>query len=617
MDQVKAKLKIRHLFGNSLIRTLRAIVFLIIASSIALSFVTLAVFAYQTFSSEREQTIVAIATSISKSASRSLSLGDFTGLENSLQGTRLPEFICSIRVLNDARSQIASTINRESNCNEDSDSQEHRTFPIADEFELPGAINKKINGFVELNIDHSGLRRRFLHLVIAALMGYAAFLGIVLFFSSRVILQVISPLTESVETASRLKTFDNTLFEKAPIEIRPLLEKLENLFQTKAQLEIDARVAKIAAQVAHDIRSPLSALLMAESQLTDTRDDVRNLIKAALKRIQAIVSDLRHAGAAGKKSSQSNQDSDPVKLDASAGTNPASTRKLTSHVVSSIEAIVTEKIFEYGGHEKITIDSVIHDDVIDKFVSMENSTLNRILSNIINNSIEAFHEDQKPQVFIESRLQGQYCEIVIKDTGRGIPKHLLPLLFNRGKSFNKSGGSGLGLYHAKEAIDAIGGQISIDSELNRGTTVSIRLPIATIPEYFATKVCCTDKSELISIDDDASIHLMWAKKVEAANTFGNSLTHRSFLSPEEFRGWYRGVDASISRIFLVDFSFSKNYETGLDLIESLNLSSHAILVTSMSDDQNVIARCERIGIKLMPKSIAGKVKIEVLKNRGA
>jgi signal transduction histidine kinase len=68
-------------------------------------------------------------------------------------------------------------------------------------------------------------------------------------------------------------------------------------------------------------------------------------------------------------------------------------------------------------------------------------------------------------------------EIVIGDTGRGMPEHIKRRLFTDQVQSTKVGGTGLGTRIVKNVVDAHGGTITVESEEGRGTTFTIRLPL--------------------------------------------------------------------------------------------------------------------------------------------
>jgi len=74
--------------------------------------------------------------------------------------------------------------------------------------------------------------------------------------------------------------------------------------------------------------------------------------------------------------------------------------------------------------------------------------------------------------------------IEVSDTGSGIPPEELGRLFDRfyrGPTEEGRAGFGLGLPITKEAVEAIGGRVEIDSNLGEGTTARIVLPPADVP----------------------------------------------------------------------------------------------------------------------------------------
>jgi signal transduction histidine kinase len=102
--------------------------------------------------------------------------------------------------------------------------------------------------------------------------------------------------------------------------------------------------------------------------------------------------------------------------------------------------------------------------------------------NVLDNA--AKFTDQKGEITVQSRLDGDMIEIAISDTGIGISKDELPKLFtkfHRGTSTLTYDfeGTGIGLYASKMMLEKHGGTISAASEEGKGSTFTLRLPIAS------------------------------------------------------------------------------------------------------------------------------------------
>jgi two-component system, cell cycle sensor histidine kinase PleC len=113
-------------------------------------------------------------------------------------------------------------------------------------------------------------------------------------------------------------------------------------------------------------------------------------------------------------------------------------------------------------------------------IRADKRALKQILLNILSNAVKFTTEGGK--VSITSRVDRNYVELDIVDTGIGIPKRDIEKLgrpFEQVENqFTKSrGGSGLGLAISRSLVELHGGTLTISSVLNQGTTVTIRLPV--------------------------------------------------------------------------------------------------------------------------------------------
>jgi signal transduction histidine kinase len=77
---------------------------------------------------------------------------------------------------------------------------------------------------------------------------------------------------------------------------------------------------------------------------------------------------------------------------------------------------------------------------------------------------------------IRTARRAGWAVIQVSDTGRGIPPERLPTIFQPYHS-SRSGGTGLGLATAKKIVAAHGGTIAVHSEVGKGTSFTIELPL--------------------------------------------------------------------------------------------------------------------------------------------
>ena len=104
--------------------------------------------------------------------------------------------------------------------------------------------------------------------------------------------------------------------------------------------------------------------------------------------------------------------------------------------------------------------------------------LKNILINLISNAIKFSEKDG--DIEVTSSLDGGSAIISVRDHGIGISeedqKHLFSTFF-RGKNALNIQGTGLGLHIVKRYADLLGGTLSLKSQLNKGTTITLMIPV--------------------------------------------------------------------------------------------------------------------------------------------
>jgi signal transduction histidine kinase len=352
--------------------------------------------------------------------------------------------------------------------------------------------------------------------------------------------------------------------------------------------------SQIASQVAHDIRSPLSALNMITSSLDEVSEDKRAIIRSSIQRINDIANDLLKKG----KSPQTD-----------VTTESTQQTKTDSLLTSVAESILSEKRVQFKNKIKIQI-SLDTSKAYGIFVAINESEFKRVLSNIINNAVEAIG-DNVGVVNLTLEKQNNSAIIKITDNGPGIPENILEKLGKESVTFgkeNSDSGSGIGVLHAKNTIESYGGSFSIQSKQGKGTTITLSLPISTTPVWFLETLNINQEETLIICDDDSSIHSLWKER------FSSYPNHKilNFSTLKEIENWL-SISENLNSSFklLIDFEFSNESGDGLSLISKYNLNEKSILITSHFEESNIISKCTDDNIKQIPKNLAGIVPIKI------
>jgi PAS domain S-box-containing protein len=102
--------------------------------------------------------------------------------------------------------------------------------------------------------------------------------------------------------------------------------------------------------------------------------------------------------------------------------------------------------------------------------------IKQILLNLIRNAEEAMSASEKKQLTISTSQENGFISLTVKDTGCGIPEPLLEKVFSPLYT-SKTEGSGFGLSVCRQIARKYNGNITIESEVNRGTAVTVTFPV--------------------------------------------------------------------------------------------------------------------------------------------
>src|ERR1700733_89592 len=284
--------------------------------------------------------------------------------------------------------------------------------------------------------------------------------------------------------------------DKAEAQLRDNNLNLESTVdeRTADLREANDEIQRFAYIVSHDLRSPLVNIMGFTSELEELRGDIFKRIAALAP---AAVSSSTGPVAAGETEPalegpdrQLSQDftealgfikSSIAKMDrlitAILNLTREGRREFVPVRIDTRELI--ESIVSTVAHQASEAEAQIRIEPLPDIVS-DRLALEQIFSNLIDNALKYLKPGVPGDVYVRGRTKLGFAIFEIGDNGRGIdPKDHQRIfdLFRRAGTQDKPG-QGIGLAHVRALVRRLGGTMSVQSELNNGSTFTITLPIA-------------------------------------------------------------------------------------------------------------------------------------------
>jgi signal transduction histidine kinase len=220
-------------------------------------------------------------------------------------------------------------------------------------------------------------------------------------------------------------------------------------------------VGRLSAAIAHEINNPLLPIkINLEHMAEDLREgipiDVNDVeeTRRSAERIHRIVDRLLKFT---RKGQQSESSMELINLGSIIEHVVALSRKYCEHQGVQVVNQVTDLPLIYGNRDQ----------------------LQQVFLNLVLNAVAAITESGT--VRLTGYYEGDYVTVDVADDGCGIPSDMLKEIFEPFVS-SKQDGSGLGLFISYEIIKNHQGQISVVSQVDTGTTFTVRIPVPDIDE---------------------------------------------------------------------------------------------------------------------------------------
>ena len=249
---------------------------------------------------------------------------------------------------------------------------------------------------------------------------------------------------------------DITERKRAEEALRATNKELREMQEQLVRSERLAAIGQLAGGVGHELRNPLGAIKnaayyvkgkVAESELSQKEPRVMEFLDIMDDEVNAsnkIISDLLGFSRVGKPS-----------------VSPA-----------RIEKVIEDALSRTAIPENIEVTKKLDTELPE--IDIDPDQIQQVLVNMITNAVEAMPEGGK--LTIAARGKGKFLEVEIADTGCGIPQEAVDKIFDP-LFTTRAKGIGLGLAVCKAIIDRHKGNIQVESQVRKGTTFTIKLPL--------------------------------------------------------------------------------------------------------------------------------------------
>ena len=266
-------------------------------------------------------------------------------------------------------------------------------------------------------------------------------------------------------TVRELKATQDKLLRNGEILKEEVKQKTNDLLK----LERVSLLGNFTARAAHDLKNPLSVIKNSSQILRINLDKhLDEKSSGQWSRLDRAVARMSH------------------QIDDVLGFVKPPKLERKKHIVANILSDVLERM-------EIPNNVTIHPPLVGSTIYCDYEKIEIVFVNLLTNAIQAIgSDDGSVDILISDDSDPKYVQIVVRDSGCGVPPELTGKLFEPFFT-TKQTGTGLGLVSCKSIVEEHGGHIDITSTCGKGTTIKLRLP----KESELDNLCVDDQEKIM------------------------------------------------------------------------------------------------------------------------
>ncbi|MBI4237832.1 MAG: GHKL domain-containing protein [Deltaproteobacteria bacterium] len=461
----------------------------------------------------------------------------------------------------------------------------NREFPIRLATNDPRAIGTITMHFDQTPMVWAIVRRIGIDILLFAMFGFLA-----VRVSRRVGQHLTHELQQVIEHTEDAKTVPHSTPSFITVEFQQLSDRFHQLVRCIEDNAKKIALGKLALQVAHDLRSPLSSIQVAGRILGEEvgregrSGQAMNLLRLGCHRLGEIANDLLQRPAAADGAPADGASPTPV---------PFALHEVCDELLGEFQAQTLG--------DGVTFVKAYHPEAL--VLRGDRTGWARALGNLLKNALEAMQSAaaaRPMQLTIGTAVAGERVQVQVTDTGPGMSAATVAKILQGGHTEGKADGHGIGMTVVQEVVTAHGGQLAVASVVGQGTTFTLTVPAALLEPTVVT-IPVEAGSLVLVLDDDPGMREQWRMLL-----WEQDVVCERFTCWEDYATSAAAHDsAHPPRTVIVDYHFDNSAVDGVTIVRRLRGQGvpHLVLCTAEYWKPSLREVTRDLGITLCPKPV--------------